>query len=122
MSPCDVIVVVIVDDDASFRGGLAANLGDDAHVVHEYADPRQVSEAHLAAARVLITDYHMADTDGVSFADGVHRARPELPIVLITAYWTVEVEAAVAARPFLQLCRKPVDYDDLHARIHQLTA
>lgn len=122
MSPCDGIVVVVVDDDASFRSGVAANLADDAHLVHQYADPRQVIAAHLAAARVLITDYHMADTDGVTFADAAHRTRPELAILLVTAYWTVEVEAAVAARPYLHLCRKPVDYDDLHERIHELAS
>ncbi len=119
--PCDTITVVVVDDDTSFRSGVAANLSDDGHVVHENADPRHVTGDQLATAHVLVTDYHMAETDGITFADRVHRTHP-VAVLLVTAYWTVEVEAAVSARPFLHLCRKPVDYDDLHVRIHELAA
>ena len=120
MATCNAIVVVLVDDDASFRSGVAALLRDDGHEVHEYADPRDVAAERLDAGHFLATDYHMADVDGVTFADRVHQRVPDLPIMLVTAYWTVEVEAAVAARPFLHLCRKPVDYDGLHDRIHTL--
>ena len=69
-----------------------------------------------------MTDYQMAEIDGLTFADDVHAAQPEAAIVLATAYWTVEIEAAVAARDFLQLCRKPIDYDDLHALLHRLAS
>ena len=120
MPACSDIVVALVDDDASFRSGVAALLRDDGHEVHEYGDPRDVAPGDLDAFCVLATDYHMADVDGVTFADRVHRSAPQLPIMLVTAYWTVEVEAAVAARPFLHLCRKPVDYEGLHDRIHAL--
>ena len=120
MSPCSAIPVVVVDDDAAFRIGVAANLADDGHPVHQCEDPRDVTRDRLATAHILVTDYHLANTDGISFADRVHRTRPGLVIVLATAYWTVEVEAAVAARPLVHLCRKPLDYEDLHARIHEL--
>ncbi len=120
MSPCNAIVVLIVDDDASFRNGVAANLADDGHVVHECASPADVTREQLAAVDVVVTDFHMADTDGVAFADAVHGVRAELAVLLVTAYWTVEVEAAVVPRPYLHLCRKPIDYEELHARLHEL--
>jgi DNA-binding NtrC family response regulator len=120
VTPCDAIAVVIVDDDASFRSGLAANLADDGHVVFQYDHPRVVPRERLAATHVLLADYDMGDVDGMTFADRVHRARPEVAIILITAYWTAEVEAAAASRPFLHLCRKPVDYEVLHDRVHEL--
>ena len=41
--------------------------------------------------------YQLANTDSIFFADRAHRTRPGLVIVLATAYWTVEVEAAGAA-------------------------
>jgi DNA-binding NtrC family response regulator len=89
--PCNAIHVVVVDDDVAFR-----------------------------TAHVVLTDYQMASIDGLKFADAVHDIRPETTIVLTTAYWTVEIETAVALRPFVQLCRKPVDYDELHELVHQL--
>ncbi len=122
MSPCESIVVVIVDDDASFRTGVAANLTDDGHVVHEHATPAAAPMDHLNAADVVVTHFHMAEADGIAFADELHRARGAVPVLLVTAYWTVEVEAAAAMRPYVHLCRRPVDYDVLHTRIHALAA
>ena len=120
--PCSTITVVVVDDDASFRSGLAANLEDDGHPVRQYDDPRAVAPGVLQDARLMVTDYQMADIDGLTFADNVHAARPEMAIVLATAYWTVEMEALVAARRFIRLCRKPIDYDEIHALVHALAA
>lgn len=117
---CEDIPVVVVDDDASFRIGLAANLEDDGHPVARHADPSEVAASDLTTARVVVTDYQMADIDGLTFADGVHAVHPETRIVLATAYWTVEVETEVAARDFVELCRKPLDYEELHALVHRL--
>ena len=120
-APCSAITVVVVDDDASFRSGVAANLEDDGHLVYQYEDPRDVPTSSLDAAHVVVSDYQMAEVDGITFAEQVHARRPDVSIVLATAYWTVEMEAEVAARPFIRLCRKPVDYDELHALVHQAT-
>lgn len=113
-------MVVVVDDDASFRIGLAANLEDDGHPVAHHADPSEVAAGDLTTARVVVTDYQMAAIDGLTFADGVHAVHPETRIVLATAYWTVEIETEVAARDFVELCRKPLDYEELHALVHRL--
>jgi len=118
--PCSAIAVVVVDDDASFRSALAAILEDDGHVVGQYGDPQDVQPDVLLAAQVVVIGYQIATINVLSFAERVHAARPETAIVLVTAYWTVEIEAEVAARDFLELCRKPMDYDELHALVHQL--
>jgi DNA-binding NtrC family response regulator len=120
MARCQDIVVVLVDDDATYRDGVATNLADDGHVVHQCASPVEVTSAQLDAAHVVVTDFHMADVNGITFADELHRARATLAILLVTAYWTVEVETAAVLRPYLELERKPVDYEALHARIHAL--
>ncbi len=119
-SPCDAIAVVVVDDDVSFRLGLAENLRDDGHRVAVHGDPRDVPGAALATARVVVTDHQMGEVDGLTFADAVHAAHARTAIVLATAYWNVEIEAAVAARPWIELCRKPLDYDEIHALLHRL--
>lgn len=110
----------MVDDDTSFRLGLAANLADDGHAVDEFSDPSDVPRDVLERARVVVTDYQMADIDGLTFADAVHATAPCTAIVLATAYWSVEVEAEIAARAYVSLCRKPLDYDALHELLHRL--
>jgi DNA-binding NtrC family response regulator len=121
--PCNAITVVVVDDDTSFRSGVAANLEDDGHAVFEYEDPRDVPPSSVAAADVVVSDYQMAEVDGITFADGVHAERPDVNVVLATAYWTVGMEAEVGARrTYVRLCRKPMDYDELHVLVHELAA
>ena len=119
--PCNALPVVVVDDDASFRIGLAANLEDDGHPVSAYGDPGEVPPDVLAAARVVVTDYQMADVDGLAFADAIHATAPRTGIVLATAYWSVEIEAEIVVREYVCLCRKPLDYEELHALVHRLT-
>ena len=48
--PCNAITVVVVDDDTSFRSGLAANLEDDGHVVASVRRPAGRSAATRCGA------------------------------------------------------------------------
>ena len=101
---------------------MTANLRDDGHVVREYAAPPAIENGgSLADVALVITDYQLDGANGLVFADAVHAANPALPVILVTAYATSDLEAEVAKRPFLTLCRKPVDYDHLHDTIHQRT-
>jgi DNA-binding NtrC family response regulator len=108
------VVVLLVDDDDSFRSALAENLRDDGHEVLEYALPADVpSLDSLEAVRVLITDYEMPGSTGLAFADRFHAVHPQVPVLLVTAFPTPQVVAQSAARTFVHLLRKPLDYDDL---------
>jgi CheY-like chemotaxis protein len=98
---CSDIRVVVVDNAATFRQALAENLRDDGHSVREHADPLEVGS--LDDVDVLITDFEMRSMNGLAYADVVHTARPRIVIILITAYWTMELESALALRPFVRL-------------------
>jgi DNA-binding NtrC family response regulator len=56
----------------------------------------------------------------VAFADRFHAARPDAPVVLMTAFLTHAVEAQVAVRPFLTVLSKPLDYNEFHTLLHEL--
>jgi DNA-binding NtrC family response regulator len=120
MCTCAAIVVLLVDDHPAFRNGVAANLSDDGHPVHECADPADVTTAQLSATNVVVIDPVRESSEGAVFSEDLHHARPDLAILVLTAYWTVEVEATAVTRPYMHVCRKPIDYDELHAWIHEL--
>jgi DNA-binding NtrC family response regulator len=120
---CSEVRVIVVDDDEGFRTGLAANLVDDGHVVRAYAIPAEMPDTRIPGdVQIIVIDYQMAGCDGLRFADAVHEANPGLPVVLVTAYWTRDLEVEIQARSFLSLCRKPVYYDELHALLHELVS
>jgi DNA-binding NtrC family response regulator len=115
---CEAIPVLLLDDDYGFRSALAANLREDGHEVREYARPRELPAlASLAGIAVVITDYEMPDTNGVTFADAFHAVHPTVPIVLVTANGV-----HARRRDFLYLQQKPVDYEEMHRLVHDLAA
>jgi DNA-binding NtrC family response regulator len=107
-------MVILLDDDDDFRAALAANLRDDGYKVSHYARPRDVPPlTSLERVSVLIVDYQMDGEDGLAFADRFHRSHPAVPVVMVTAYASHHLDAEVAARPFMSLRRKPVQYEEI---------
>jgi two-component system nitrogen regulation response regulator GlnG len=107
-------MVLLLDDDEDFRTALAANLTDDGIWVAQFARPTDVPPlTSLQGLTMLILDYQMSGESGLAFADRFHAAHPDVPVVMVTAYWSNYLDAEVAARDFITLRRKPVDYDEL---------
>lgn len=107
-------MVLLLDDDEDFRRALADNLADDGIVVHQFGRPSQVPPLDsLERLTMLILDYQMDGENGLDFADRFHASHPEVPVVMVTAYWSAHLDAEVERRGYLTLRRKPVDYEDL---------
>jgi DNA-binding NtrC family response regulator len=107
-------MVLLLDDDEDFRSALAANLADDGFRVTEFARPADLPPlTSLQGLTMLILDYQMSGENGLSVADRFHATHPDVPVVMVTAYWSDYLDAEVAARDFITLRRKPVDYDEL---------
>lgn len=106
--------VLLLDDDRDFRAALAANLEDDGYAVDQFARPADVPALPgLGRPVILIVDLQMSGEDGLSFADRFHAVYPDVPVLMVTAYWSRLVDTEVAARGFITLRRKPIDYDEL---------
>jgi DNA-binding NtrC family response regulator len=107
-------MVVLIDDDDDFRTALAANLADDGYAVVHFARPIDVPPlASMERLSMLIIDYQLRGEDGLAFADRFHGTHPDVPVVILTAYWSEHLDAAVAMRDFITLRRKPVRYEEL---------
>ena len=117
------MLVVVVDDDEGFRHGLAEHLRDDGHEVLEYGAPDQLPAFEtLSRTKLLISDYQMPGEDGLRLAQRFHQTHPQVPVIIVTAYWGEHLNAAANNSGYLNLCRKPLDYFGFHALIHKLTA
>ena len=62
-------------------------------------------------------DGRLPDTDGVALLRQVHARRPDLPVIVTTAYTSIEPQLAVLDLPYASYLLKPFDLDDLAARI-----
>src|SRR5574337_651897 len=105
-APENTLTVLLVDDDETFRRGLADNLRDDGHGVFEYAAPSEVPPLPtLGEVHVMVTDYEVPDSSGLCFADFVHAVCPAMPIIVLTTHWEASLVLDAAARPFVRLLR-----------------
>ncbi len=88
--------ILVVDDERNIRRTLATFFSSLGHEVSQ----AESGEQALAAIRahgfdVVLTDYRMAQMNGLELLREIKRTSPETPVVLMTAYATVE--NAVAA-------------------------
>lgn len=113
--------VLVIEDDEVLRDGLAAGLGIHGFTIDTATDCAEAREAvTLAAHEAAIVDIVLPDGDGVSLMAALRRARPGLPILLLTARDGVRdrVEGLDAGADDY-LC-KPFDLDELAARLRAL--
>ena len=66
---------------------------------------------------VLVLDMRLPDTDGVALLRQVVARRPDIPVIVTTAYASIEPQLAVLGLPYVGYLLKPFDLDDLGARI-----
>ena len=81
--------VLIADDDALMRAGLAAVLSSDAgiEVVGEAANGREaVQRAQALAVDVVLMDVRMPDLDGINATRELTRAAPGARILILTTF------------------------------------
>jgi DNA-binding NtrC family response regulator len=110
--------ILLIDDDADFRASLAANLRDDGHDVLEYAAASVLPPlSALGDINAVITDYDLPREDGLQFIDRYHAVHPGVPVVVVTAYSTANLEAQALRRRFVTLLRKPLQYEALLAAL-----
>jgi CheY-like chemotaxis protein len=121
--PAGRVRVLVVDDEDLVREVLAEGLEE-----HGYATQRAGSAAVAlamldagAGVDVLLTDYAMPGTDGLTLIGEARRRRPGLAAVLLTGNASGEVEARLAMDGMtggaFSLLRKPVRADELAARL-----
>jgi DNA-binding NtrC family response regulator len=114
-------MVLLLDDDETFRTALGELLHEDGHSVQAYGSIAELPPlAELSRPSAMITDYDLRDAeDGLSFARRFHAEHPGVPIIVVTAYASEHVTQAAAATPYLTLLRKPLHYEDLHRILHE---
>ena len=110
--------ILVFDDDADSLSSIAAALRRDGFDVHPFADPKE-GLAHLASegGDVVVTDLKMPGITGMEVVRRVVRENPAVPVVVVTAFGTVEsaVEAIRAGASDYLL--KPVGIPQLRAAV-----
>jgi two-component system response regulator PilR (NtrC family) len=106
--------ILIVDDEQSYRQLLSLVFESDGHTVRAAMNGREALEMLQAEpVDVIVSDVKMPDIDGIEMLRAVRETQPDLGVVLMTAFASVETAREafkLGADDFIQ---KPFDVEEL---------
>src|ERR1700686_3423486 len=83
--------ILIVEDEAKMRRLLELQLGEEGFVVHTVADAETGLQLLVREKPdLVVTDLRLPGMSGMEFLQAVKRVNAALPVVVMTAYGTVE--------------------------------
>ena len=105
--------ILVVDDDQSSRELLSRILGQDGHEVTALSDGREAIEALGAddPPDLVVSDIRMAEADGLQVMDAYRQKAPDTPVILVTAFGTVDGALEAIRRGAADYLSKPYDVD-----------
>ncbi len=111
MSAGDKGAVLIVDDEPNALKVLSSILKAEGYGVFESGDVdgaiQIMSKEYIDA---VITDLEMPGKNGIQFFEFIEENYPDIPVIFITAYGTVESAVSAMTRGVLYYFIKPPDY------------
>src|SRR5246127_1238855 len=112
--------ILVVDDESEIREGLELLLKTEGYQVAS-AETALLGLSRLAEKTfdLLLLDVSLPDRNGIELLKDVHRHDPHLPIVLITAYGSIEMARAAFKSGALDYIMKPWSNDELLAPVAQ---
>jgi FixJ family two-component response regulator len=107
-------VVAVVDDDPRVRDSLESLIESAGFAARVFSLAEDfLEEGLLPRTSCLITDVRMPGMGGLALQRRVRLARPELPIIFITAHHEDDVEELAFAEGAAFFIRKPFDPREL---------
>jgi FixJ family two-component response regulator len=111
------LIIAVVDDDQRVLESLEDLFESASYVVRRFSSAGALIDAGLCDIDCLITDIGMPVMDGFELNDLVKKARPDLPVFLITGRHETTDEERASAKDIGGFFRKPVDGSALLAAV-----
>ncbi len=106
--------LLIVDDELSVRDSLAKWFTEEGY---EVATAESASEALTRVAEqtfdVALVDIKMRGTDGIELQRRLHESHPDMLVIIMTGYASVETAIAALKNGAFDYVNKPLDPDEL---------
>jgi CheY-like chemotaxis protein len=124
------VSILIVDDEPDiaelFRQRFRREARQGTYVLHFAGSGEEAIEKLDGEIEpeliVILSDINMPGMDGLSLLREVKRRRPELPVMMVTAYGDDERRQRAAELGAAEFVTKPVDFDLLKAQLRRLAS
>jgi len=121
--------ILVVDDEPDvaemFRQRFRREARQGTYVMHFATSGEEALERLANGVRpeliVILSDINMPGMDGLSLLREIKTRRPDLPVMMVTAYGDDERRRQAAESRALQFLSKPVDFDTLKRELRRLS-
>lgn len=112
------LFVAVVDDDEDVRFSLTALFRSSGSQVESFRGAEDFLASSAAAdCDCVVSDIQMPGVDGLELLRELKRRKPDLPVVLVSAFATEAIRRHAKALDAFCLLEKPFDPDDLLDRV-----
>ena len=112
--------ILVVDDDFAHRTMLRTLITGWGYEVIEADDGAAAVEAvQKDPFDLVLTDIRMVRVSGLEALEEIHRFNPALPVILMTAYASVETAVEALKKGAYDYLTKPLDFDELRLALER---
>jgi CheY-like chemotaxis protein len=124
------VSILVVDDEPDvaelFRQRFRREARDGSYVIH-FANSgegalEQLTKGIEPTLIVILSDINMPGMDGLELLREVKQRRPDLPVMMLTAYGDDERRRRASELGASEFLTKPVDFDQLKAQLRRMSA
>lgn len=113
-------IILVVDDEKNTREGLKSALQDDGYRVFA-AESGEVAKTIIKDKKpnVVLTDLRMPGIDGMELLKYGRSISPEIAIIIITGYGTIQMAVQAIKDGAHDFITKPIDLDKISALVEK---
>ncbi|MDB9822781.1 sigma-54 dependent transcriptional regulator [Deltaproteobacteria bacterium] len=106
--------ILVVDDDPAHRTMLKTLLAGWEYDIHEADDgSTAIKRVNARAYDLILMDIRMIKMSGLEALGEIRAINPSIPIIIMTAYASVETAVEALKKGAYDYLTKPLDFDDL---------
>ncbi len=112
--------ILVVDDDFAHRTMLKTLVGGWGYEIREADDGATAVEAVAKEPfDLVLMDIRMANVSGIEALEEIRAFNPALPVILMTAYASVETAVGALKKGAYDYLTKPLDFDELRLALER---
>jgi len=112
--------ILIVEDEEVLRQSLAELLVDEGYETHQACDGKEAYDFILnQPVDLILTDIRMPNMDGMELLGKLQQTAPQTPVIVLTAYGTVESAVSAMSNGAHDYLLKPVNFDEVLLKIER---
>jgi DNA-binding NtrC family response regulator len=105
--------ILVVDDEQLIRWSLSERLTSEGYTVVEAGTAREALQKFGAEIDAVLLDYRLPDSDGLSVLKKMKAAQPDVPIILLTAFSSIETAVEAMKQGAYHYANKPFNLDEI---------